>query len=68
MVRFHRNITHFIKHARKPHAFKPGDEWHSFEAKWRPFLAYSGMAEGHDRYATGLKPWALAQGVFDLRA
>jgi len=23
----------------------------------------SGMAEGHDRYARGLKPWALAQGV-----
>jgi hypothetical protein len=21
------------------------------------------MAEGHDRYARGLKPWALAQGM-----
>jgi hypothetical protein len=21
----------FIKHARKPQAFKPGDEWHPFE-------------------------------------
>ena len=22
----------FMKHARKPQAFKPGDEWHPFEA------------------------------------
>src|SRR4030043_2352256 len=29
----------FIRHARKPQAFKPGDEWHPFEAEpggtWR---------------------------------
>jgi len=23
---------YFMKHARKPQAFKPGDEWHPFEA------------------------------------
>jgi len=29
----------FISHARKPQAFKPGDEWHPFGAKRRPFPA-----------------------------
>jgi hypothetical protein len=29
----------FIKHARKPQGFKPGDEWHPFEAKRRLFPA-----------------------------
>jgi hypothetical protein len=32
-------FEHFINHARKPQAFRPGDEWHPFEAKpggtWR---------------------------------
>ena len=56
-------ILNFIRYARKPQAFKPGDEWHPFGAKRRPFSGMSGMAEGHDRYARGLKPWALAQGV-----
>jgi len=27
----------------------------------------SGMVEGHVRNATGLKPWALAQGVGSFR-
>ena len=34
----------FISYARKPQAFKPGDEWHPFGAKRRPFpgcLAWS---------------------------
>jgi hypothetical protein len=30
---------HFISYARKPQAFKPGDEWHPFGAKRRPFPA-----------------------------
>jgi len=42
----------FISHARKPQAFKPGDEWHPFEAKRRPFPAKSGMVEGHARHAS----------------
>jgi hypothetical protein len=29
----------FISYARKPQAFKPGDEWHPFGAKRRPFPA-----------------------------
>ena len=29
----------FISHARKPQAFKPGDEWHPFGAKRRSFPA-----------------------------
>ena len=29
----------FISHARKPQAFKPGDEWHPFGAKRWPFPA-----------------------------
>jgi predicted RNA methylase len=29
----------FINYARKPQAFKPGDEWHPFEAKRRLFPA-----------------------------
>jgi hypothetical protein len=53
----------FISHARKPQAFKPGDEWHPFGAKRRPFPAYSGMVEGHARYARGLKPRSLDRGV-----
>lgn len=53
----------FISHARKPQAFKPGDEWHPFVAKRRPFPAYSGMVEGHARYARGLKPRSLDRGV-----
>jgi hypothetical protein len=33
------NIKNFISYARKPQAFKPGDEWHPFEAKRRLFPA-----------------------------
>jgi hypothetical protein len=35
----------------------------SFRSEAEAFSGMSGMAEGHDRYASGLKPWALAQGV-----
>jgi len=35
---FSSNIL-FMKYARKPQAFKPGDEWHPFGAKRRPFPA-----------------------------
>jgi hypothetical protein len=35
----------------------------SFRSGAEAFFGMSGMAEGHDRYARGLKPWALAQGV-----
>jgi hypothetical protein len=39
-------VSQFINYARKPQAFKPGDEWHPFEAKpgetWRSG-ANSGM-------------------------
>ncbi len=47
----------------KTPGFEPGDEWHPFEAKRRPFPALSGMVEGHARHARGLKPRALARGV-----
>ena len=33
------HLSSFISHARKPQAFKPGDEWHPFGAKRRPFPA-----------------------------
>ena len=39
----------FIKYARKPQVFKPGDEWHPFEAKRRLFrhsLAWSKVMPG----------------------
>ncbi|HJX60490.1 MAG TPA: hypothetical protein VJ462_04320 [Thermodesulfobacteriota bacterium] len=41
----------------------------SFRSEAEAFLGMSGMAEGHDRYARGLKPRALARGVvhfFDM--
>jgi hypothetical protein len=34
-----KKVIKFIKHARKPQGFKPGDEWHPFEAKRRLFPA-----------------------------
>ena len=34
-----REIIKFYNYARKPQAFKPGDEWHPFGAKRRPFPA-----------------------------
>ena len=35
----------------------------SFRSEAEAFSGMSGMAEGHDRYARGLKPRALARGV-----
>jgi len=35
----------------------------SFRSEAEAFPGMSGMVEGHARYARGLKPWALAQGV-----
>jgi len=41
----------------------------SFRSEEEAFSGMSGMAKGHDRYARGLKPRALARGVgsFDIK-
>jgi len=38
----------------------------SFRSEAEAFPGMSGMAEGHDRYARGLKPRALDRGVVHL--
>ena len=47
-----------MSHARKPQAFKPGDEWHPFGAKRRYFPACLAWPKVMAGLPADLKPWA----------
>ena len=51
------------KLCQKTPGFKAWGWMASFRSEAEAFSGMSGMAEGHDRYARGLKPRALARGV-----
>jgi len=53
----------FTSYARKPQAFKPGNEWHPFEAKRRPSPTYLAWSKVMSGMPAGQKPWPSVQGV-----